>query len=90
MIFDNESTAAAVAAAAAQKAVGGGIGGVVDDGDGSAAENESPKKSPPDEGEVDGGSGVGADDEVDCDGADASPAVSPKTTAKQTDVWRPY
>ncbi|XP_060872874.1 protein lozenge-like isoform X2 [Metopolophium dirhodum] len=90
MIFDNESTAAAVAAAAAQKAVGGGIGGVVDEGDGSAAENESPKKSPADEGEADGGGGVGADDEVDRDGADASPAVSPKTTAKQTDVWRPY
>jgi len=90
MIFDNESTAAAVAAAAAQKAAGDSIGGVVDDGDGSPAENESPKKSPVDEGEADVGSGGGADDEDDHEGADASPAVSPKTTAKQTDVWRPY
>lgn len=90
MIFDNESTAAAVAAAAAQKAVGDGISGVLDDGDGSAVENESLKKSPSDEGEADNGGGAGADDEVDCDGAEASPAISPKTTAKQTDVWRPY
>ncbi|XP_022165177.1 protein lozenge-like isoform X2 [Myzus persicae] len=89
MIFDNESTAAAVAAAAAQKAAGGTIGGVVDDGDGSAAENESPKKSPADDVEAEVGGG-GADDEDDRDGADTSPAVSPKTTAKQTDVWRPY
>ncbi|XP_060850608.1 runt-related transcription factor 3-like isoform X1 [Rhopalosiphum padi] len=89
MIFDNESTAAAVAAAAAQKAVGGGDVGVAggDDGDGSAAENESPKKSPTDEGD----GAAGGDDVDDHDGGDASPpAISPKTTAKQTDVWRPY
>ncbi|XP_050060993.1 protein lozenge-like isoform X1 [Aphis gossypii] len=84
MIFDNESTAAAVAAAAAQKSGGGG-----DDGDG---DNESSKKSAADEGDADGGHGAAAgDDEDDRDGGDASPAaVSPKTTAKQTDVWRPY
>ncbi|XP_025199190.1 protein lozenge-like isoform X2 [Melanaphis sacchari] len=92
MIFDNESTAAAVAAAAAQKAAGDGIGGGGDDGGdgGSVAENESSKKSPAaDEGDADCGRG---DDGDDRDGAaDASPAVSPKTTTKQTaDVWRPY
>ncbi|VVC43204.1 Acute myeloid leukemia 1 protein (AML1)/Runt,Runt domain,p53-like transcription factor, DNA- [Cinara cedri] len=81
MIFDNESTAAAVAAAAAQKntelcASGGGGGGGSDENEEtSAAENGSAKKSPT---------------PADNDAETTSPAVSPKTNAKQTDVWRPY
>lgn len=77
MIFDNESTAAAMAAAAAQKNVDGGV---LQDEDTSAVENESPKKSP--------APPLLSNDDDGC-GEDASP-ISPKTNAKQTDVWRPY
>lgn len=77
MIFDNESTAAAVAAAAAQKTMieAGDVAGPAV----VVADDEDAARAA-----ADPGSPEKSPSDVNDDN------VSPKTNARQTDVWRPY
>ncbi|XP_050434776.1 runt-related transcription factor 2-like [Adelges cooleyi] len=80
MIFDNESTAAAVAAAAAAAQHNNNNNN--NDEDETCAEKMSPQKAlSPRADDTQAASPVTAA---------ATDSVSPKTTAKQVDVWRPY